>query len=42
VPTGLFTIDDLGGWPAVDKQFFDRDTGLISQLVREIGQGGSH
>jgi sulfate/thiosulfate transport system substrate-binding protein len=42
VPTGPFTIDDLGGWPAVDKQFFDRDTGLISQLVREIGQGGSH
>jgi sulfate/thiosulfate-binding protein len=41
-PSGLFTIDDLGGWPAVDKQFFDRDSGLISQLVREIGQGGSH
>jgi sulfate/thiosulfate transport system substrate-binding protein len=35
VPTGLFTIQDLGGWPAVDKQFFDRDNGLISQLVRE-------
>jgi sulfate transport system substrate-binding protein len=40
VPTGLFTIEDLGGWPAVDKQFFDRDNGLISQLVRELGQAG--
>jgi sulfate/thiosulfate-binding protein len=40
VPTGLFTIEDLGGWPAVDKQFFDRDNGLISQLVRERGQAG--
>jgi sulfate/thiosulfate transport system substrate-binding protein len=38
VPTGLFTIEDLGGWPAVDKQFFDRDSGMISQLVRELGQ----
>jgi len=35
VPDKLFTIDDLGGWPAVDKQFFDRDNGLISQILRE-------
>jgi sulfate/thiosulfate-binding protein len=43
VPAGLFTIDELGGWPAVDKQFFDRDNGTISQLVRELGQApGSH
>jgi sulfate transport system substrate-binding protein len=35
VPTGLFTIEALGGWPAVDKQFFDRDNGLLSQLLRE-------
>jgi sulfate/thiosulfate transport system substrate-binding protein len=35
VPSGLFTIEDLGGWPAVDKQFFERDNGLISQLLRE-------
>jgi sulfate/thiosulfate-binding protein len=39
VPSGLFTIDYLGGWPAVDKQFFDRDNGLISQIQRELGQG---
>jgi sulfate/thiosulfate-binding protein len=32
VPSRLFTIDDLGGWPAVDKQFFDRDNGIVSQL----------
>jgi sulfate/thiosulfate-binding protein len=43
VPSGLFTIDDLGGWPAVDKQFFDRDNGILSQLLHELGQaGGSH
>jgi len=38
-PPGLFTIDDLGGWPEVDKQFFDRDNGMLSQILRELGQG---
>lgn len=42
VPPQLFTIEDLGGWPAVDKQFFDRDNGMLSQILRELGQGGSH
>ncbi len=31
-PTGLFTIDDLGGWPDVAKKFFDKDNGIITQL----------
>ncbi len=31
-PTGLFTIDDLGGWPAVADTFFDKDHGIITQL----------
>jgi sulfate/thiosulfate-binding protein len=37
VPSGLFSIDDLGGWAAVDKQFFDRDNGMISQILRDLG-----
>ena len=37
-PTGLFTINDLGGWPAVDKQFFDRDNGMVSQILQELGR----
>jgi len=32
-PSRLFTIGDLGGWPAVDKQFFDRDNGIVSQIL---------
>jgi ABC-type sulfate transport system substrate-binding protein len=40
VPEKLFTIEDLGGWPAVDKQFFDRDNGMVSQILRE--SSGSH
>ena len=31
-PTGLFTIDDLGGWTDVAKKFFDKDTGIITQI----------
>ncbi|MBV9579266.1 MAG: sulfate ABC transporter substrate-binding protein [Chloroflexi bacterium] len=41
-PSGLFTINDLGGWPAVDKQFFDRDNGMVSQILQELGQSGGH
>jgi sulfate transport system substrate-binding protein len=37
VPSALFTIADLGGWPSVDKQFFDRDNGLVSQVLHELG-----
>ena len=31
-PSGLFTIDDLGGWAAVATKFFDKDTGIITQI----------
>jgi sulfate transport system substrate-binding protein len=39
-PADLFTINDLGGWPTVDKQFFDRDNGMVSQILQELGQAG--
>jgi len=42
VPAGLFTIADLGGWPSVDKQFFDRDNGMVSQILQELGRSGAH
>jgi sulfate transport system substrate-binding protein len=32
VPETLFTIDDLGGWSAVDSQFFDPDAGIVAQV----------
>ncbi len=41
-PADLFTINDLGGWPTVDKQFFDRDNGMVSQILQELGQAGGH
>jgi hypothetical protein len=34
VPSGLFTIGDLGGWSNVDKKFFDRDNGMVSLSSR--------
>jgi sulfate transport system substrate-binding protein len=41
VPAGQFTIADLGGWPNVDKQFFDRDNGMVSQILQELGRSGA-
>lgn len=29
-PAKLWTIDDLGGWPTVDKELFGKDTGTIA------------
>jgi sulfate transport system substrate-binding protein len=40
VPSGLFTIGDLGGWSNVDKKFFDRDNGMVSLILQELGQSG--
>ena len=37
-PANLFTIADLGGWDAVVEEFFDRDSGLMAQINRELGQ----
>jgi sulfate transport system substrate-binding protein len=36
-PARLFSIDDLGGWPAVEARFFDRQSGIIAELFRNQG-----
>jgi sulfate/thiosulfate transport system substrate-binding protein len=36
---GLFKIDRFGGWPKVQKQFFDVSNGIMAQIQRKIGQG---
>jgi sulfate transport system substrate-binding protein len=37
VPSGLFTIDDLGGWKTVDDQLFDVEGGAIAKIEDEAG-----
>ena len=36
-PTGLFTIDDLGGWPTIDKAFFDPTAGKFTAIEKSLG-----
>jgi sulfate/thiosulfate transport system substrate-binding protein len=36
-PPGLFTIDDLGGWPKVTDQFFDPQKGSVAQIEESLG-----
>ena len=36
-PPGLFTIDDLGGWKSVNKQFFDVAKGSIAKIEADAG-----
>jgi sulfate/thiosulfate-binding protein len=36
-PSGLFTIDDLGGWTSVTKDFFDANTGLVTAIEQKLG-----
>jgi sulfate/thiosulfate transport system substrate-binding protein len=36
---GLFTIKRFGGWPKVQKQFFDVQNGILAQIERKVGQG---
>ena len=31
-PQNLFTIDDLGGWPEVNKEFFDPEGGVMASI----------
>jgi sulfate/thiosulfate transport system substrate-binding protein len=31
---GLFTIEELGGWTTVDDEFFDDESGKVTELVR--------
>jgi sulfate/thiosulfate-binding protein len=36
-PSGLFTIDSLGGWKAVGKQFFENETGSVAKIEQSLG-----
>ncbi|MBA3809165.1 MAG: sulfate ABC transporter substrate-binding protein [Solirubrobacterales bacterium] len=36
-PPGLFTIDSLGGWKAVTKQFFEPETGIVTKIEQSLG-----
>ena len=36
-PPGLFTIDDLGGWATVKKEFFDPENGSVDEDLRGPG-----
>jgi sulfate transport system substrate-binding protein len=36
-PSRLFTIQDLGGWTKVNKDFFDAKTGIMADVERSIG-----
>ena len=36
-PTGLFTIDKLGGWSQVNTRFFDTKTGIMADIEKSIG-----
>jgi sulfate transport system substrate-binding protein len=37
VPSQLFTVSYLGGWTAVNKQFFDPSTGSITKIEQAAG-----
>ncbi len=34
---GLFTIADFGGWAKVDEEFFNDETGKVTEILREQG-----
>jgi sulfate/thiosulfate transport system substrate-binding protein len=36
-PTALFTIESLGGWTAVTKQFFDPESGSVTKIEQSLG-----
>ena len=36
-PKVLFTIEELGGWEQVMKDFFDREAGVMAGIQRELG-----
>ena len=36
-PSGLFTIDDLGGWEKVDAEYFDPENGKIAKIEEDAG-----
>jgi sulfate transport system substrate-binding protein len=36
-PAGLFTIQDLGGWTTVTKDFFDPQAGIVTGIEKKLG-----
>jgi sulfate/thiosulfate-binding protein len=36
-PPELFTIDSLGGWKTVTKQFFQPETGIVAKIEQSLG-----
>ena len=36
-PSGLFTIDDLGGWETIDTELFDPEKGDIAKIEEDAG-----
>jgi sulfate transport system substrate-binding protein len=36
-PSGLFTIDKLGGWSSVNDKFFDPDKGVVAGIEKSLG-----
>lgn len=36
-----FTIAALGGWPNVDHQLFDTDTGVVAKIEQDLGLGAA-
>jgi sulfate/thiosulfate-binding protein len=36
-PSGLFTIDDLGGWSDVSDKFFDKESGVLAGIEKQVG-----
>ncbi len=37
VPSGLFTIDDLGGWDKINTDFFDPAKGIVAGIEKDLG-----
>jgi len=36
-PPGLFTIETLGGWKKVTKEFFEPETGIVTKIEQSLG-----
>jgi sulfate transport system substrate-binding protein len=36
-PPGLFTIETLGGWTKVGKDFFEPETGIVTKIEQSLG-----
>ena len=36
-PTTMFTIDSLGGWKKVTKEFFEPETGIVTKIEQSLG-----